>query len=118
MKSKRVTKSNTQKKLDKRTKNESIVEDKNKDEDEFKVEAIVSIRHNKHKKHYEAKIKWEGYEAKHNTWESLDGLYENWDFEGKYFYTFFENNKIDLSKCEEFNFVNETHKKGKNRRKM
>ena len=74
MKRKRVTKSNTQKKSDKRTQNEAIVEDKDTDEDEFKVEAIVSIRQNKHKKHYEANIKWEGYEAKHNTWESLDGL--------------------------------------------
>ena len=76
------------------------------------MEAIVSIRQNKHKKHYEANIKWEGYEAKQNTWESLDGLYENWDFEGKDAYTFFEKNKIDVSNCEDFNFVKKTHKKG------
>ena len=50
MKRKRVTKSNTPKKSDKKTKNESIVEDQDTDEDEFKVEAIVSIRQNKHKK--------------------------------------------------------------------
>ena len=69
MKRKRVT---TQKKSDKRAKNESIVEDEDTDEDEFKVEAIVSILQKNHKKHYEANIKWEGYEAKHNTWESLE----------------------------------------------
>ena len=60
MKRKRVTKSNTQKNSEKRTKNYFIVEDKETDEyeDAFKVEAIVSIIQNTHKKHYEANIKW------------------------------------------------------------
>ena len=117
MKRKRVAKSNTQKKSDKRTKNETIVEDQDIDEDAFKVEAIVSIRQNKQKKLYEANIKWEGYEAKDNTWESLDGLYENWDFEGKDAYVFFEKNKIDVSNCEDFDFFKKTHKKGKKQKK-
>ena len=58
------------------------------------MEEIVSIRQNKHKKNYEANIKWEGYEAKYNTWESLNGLYENLDFEGKDVYTFLRKIKL------------------------
>ena len=49
------------------------------EEEDYKVEAIVSVR--KNKSGYEALIKWEGYKDSDNTWENLDNLRKDWGLE-------------------------------------
>ena len=50
-----------------------------------------------------------GYE--NNKWENLDILYRDWGIEDKEAYSFFKENNIDVSKCNDFDFLTKQLKK-------
>ena len=79
-------------------------------EEGYKVQAIVSVRKSK-KSGYEALIKWEGYKYSDNTWEHFDDLCKDWGLEETDICTFLDDNKIDITKCEHFDFKTMTTKK-------
>ena len=82
------------------------------EEPECKVESFVKVKRNKKKDSggFLFLIKWIGYPDSLNTWEPMS-LIDDWDIEREHIYKFFEDELIDVSGCDAFDFVHGEFKK-------
>ena len=82
------------------------------EEPEHKVESFVKVKQSKKKDSggFLFLIKWIGYPDSLNTWEPM-GLIDDWNIERKRVYKFFEDELIDVSGCDTFDFVHGEFKK-------
>ena len=105
----RVTQKKTKKKLN------PVPEDKDDTDEEqtFKVDAIVAVKKSRMKGSggFLLLIKWNGYEESENTWEPMQDMLNGWNCKRHLIYSFFRKNKIDVTKCDDFDFIKGTMKK-------
>ena len=51
-------------------------------------------------------MKWQGYEVGNDTsWEPAKTFLQQWDCESSEIYDFFKRENIDVSKCNDFDFI-------------
>ena len=100
----------------------NIIEDEEEDA-EYLVDAILGFK-SAGKKGYELLVKWQGYEVGNDTsWEPAKTFLQQWDCESSKIYDFFERENIDVSKCNDFDFISrkprrKTEQKNKKRNWM
>ena len=82
----------------------NIIEDEEEDA-EYLVDAILGFK-SAGKKGYELLVKWQGYEVGNDTsWEPAKTFLQQWDCESSEIYDFFKRENIDVSKCNDFDFI-------------
>ena len=93
----------------------NIIEDEEEDA-EYLVDAILGFK-SAGKKGYELLVKWQGYEVGNDTsWEPAKTFLQQWDCESSEIYDFFKRENIEVSKCDDFDFISRKPRRKKNRR--
>ena len=59
-------------------------------------------------------MKWQGYEVgKDTSWKPAKIFLQQWDYESSEIYNFFKEENINVSKCDDFDFISSKPKRKK-----